>query len=582
MSLKLWYNIKSRGRCNMISFADYKPELLKEIDIDKSKGFDPKKIGKSSTKKIWWKCKNGHSYYTSIGSRTRINGTGCPYCAGQKILPGYNDLQTRYPQVAKDWDFEKNYPLKPDEIMPGSDKKVWWKCKKGHSYFKAPNSRTNLGTGCPICANKEVLVGYNDLATINPGILSKWNYERNEVDGVHPTSVTPVSGKKVWWKCEKGHEWKATIAHIAYGRGCPICNTGKQTSFPEQAILYYISKIDNSCKSRYKINGRKELDIYMPKLKVGIEYDGYRWHQSDNKQITDIEKQSFWNNLGVRIIRIKEQSRRNTQLKDGDWLTVKDEYYLNDEDYPALSEVINDIIKELYDKTITINIDKDRNRIYKNYLFKETENSLANNEKTMKFYDWEKNLNIKPEYITRSSGKKLWWKCDKGHSFQATVHSIDNGKYCPICRKEVAKKNGLIPLDDKYIGTLKYSENIKSLLKEFPKISKEWNYEKNYPVKPENIVSRSHKKFWWKCSKCGYEWQATPLVRVRGSGCQKCGYISSAQKKYHPVLQFSKEGKFINEFDSIKEAIEKTGIKHISSVCRGERKTAGGFFWKYK
>ncbi len=145
------------------------------------------------------------------------------------------------------------------------------------------------------------------MATINPEILSKWNYERNEVDGIHPTSVTPVSGKKVWWKCEKGHEWKATIAHIAYGRGCPICNTGKQTSFPEQAILYYISKIDNSCKSRYKINGRKELDIYIPKLKVGIEYDGYRWHQSDNKQITDIEKQSFWNNLGVRIIRIKEQ-----------------------------------------------------------------------------------------------------------------------------------------------------------------------------------------------------------------------------------------------------------------------------------
>ena len=125
------------------------------------------------------------------------------------------------------------------------------------------------------------------------------------------------------------------------------------------------------------------------------DYTNEHIDKTDNKQITDIEKQSFWNNLGVRIIRIKEQSRRNTQLKDGDWLTVKDEYYLNDEDYPALSEVINDIIKELYDKTITINIDKDRNRIYKNYLFKETENSLANNEKTMKFYDWEKNLNIK-------------------------------------------------------------------------------------------------------------------------------------------------------------------------------------------
>lgn len=62
--------------------------------------------------------------------------------------------------------------------MPGSGKKVWWKCKKGHSYFKAPNSRTNLGTGCPICANKEVLIGYNDLATVRPDLLQKWNYEK--------------------------------------------------------------------------------------------------------------------------------------------------------------------------------------------------------------------------------------------------------------------------------------------------------------------------------------------------------------------------------------------------------------------
>lgn len=566
----------------MISFADYSSELLKEIDYDKNKDFNPKKIGRSSTKKIWWKCKNGHSYYTSIGSRTRINGTGCPYCSGQKILSGYNDLETRYPLLAKEWDYEKNYPLKPNMIMPGSGKKVWWKCKKGHSYFKAPNSRTNLGTGCPICANKEVLIGYNDLATVRPDLLQKWNYEKNNSNGILPTTVTSVSGKKVWWKCEKGHQWEATIAHISYGRGCPICNTGKQTSFPEQAIFYYFKKIDDSCENRYKINGKRELDIYIPKLKVGIEYDGYRWHRSDEKLIKDIEKENFWNKLGVRIIRIKEQSRRDTQLVAGDWLIIGDDYYVNDEDYLALSKIIADMIKKLYNKNISVNIDNDRNKIYNSYLFRETHNSLAQNKKIMKYYDKEKNLNIKPEYITRSSGKKLWWKCEKGHSYYATVHSVDQGKYCPVCRKELIEKNGLIPIDDKYINTLKYSEIVKSLLNEFPEISKEWDYEKNYPVKPENIVSRSHKKFWWKCSKCGYEWQATPLTRVRGSGCQKCGYISSAQKKYHPVLQFSKDGKLINEFDSIKEAIEKTGVKHISCVCRGKRKTAGGFLWKYK
>ena len=200
----------------------------------------------------------------------------------------------------------------------------------------------------------------------------------------------------------------------------------------------------------------------------------------------------------------------------------------------------------------------------------------------MKYYDKEKNLNVKPEYITRSSGKKLWWKCEKGHSYQATVHSMDNGMYCPICREELLKKGGLVPLNDKYIKTLKFSNEIKSLKLEFPEVAKEWNYEKNFPIRPENIVSKSAKKFWWKCHKCGYEWQSPPIIRVRGNGCKKCGWISAAKKKHHPVLQYSKDGEFIKEYESIKEAIEKTGVLHISCVCRGERKTAGGYIWKYK
>ena len=215
-------------------------------------------------------------------------------------------------------------------------------------------------------------------------------------------------------------------------------------------------------------------------------------------------------------------------------------------------------------------------------LFVEEKDSLFNNKKIIKYYDYEKNKNLNPKYITKSSGKRVWWKCDKGHSYQATVHSMDNGMYCPLCREELIKKGGLIPLDDKYIKTLKFSDEIKSLALEFPDIAKEWNYEKNYPVKPENIVSKSHKKIWWICSKCGYEWQTTPLVRVSGRGCKKCGYKSASQKMYKPVLQFDKEGKFIKEYECIDSAIKETGVLHVSCVCRGERKTAGGYIWKYK
>ena len=63
---------------------------------------------------------------------------------------------------------------------------------------------------------------------------------------------------------------------------------------------------------------------------------------------------------------------------------------------------------------------------------------------------------------------------------------------------------------------------------------------------------------------------------------KKCGYKSASQKMYKPVLQFDKEGKFIKEYESIDSAIKETGVLHVSCVCRGERKTAGGYIWKYK
>lgn len=563
-------------------FGEAYPLLLEEWDYEKNINNDPYKLGIASAKRVWWICSKGHSYKASVGSRTRKNGTGCPYCANQKVLKGFNDLETKHPDIAMEWDYVKNAPIKPCEVLPGTQKKYWWICPKNHSYCSNVSNRVRVNAGCPYCANKAVLKGYNDLATTNPDLLTKWNYEKNNELGYYPTDFTSVSGKKVWWKCNKGHEWEATIAHIAYGRGCPICNTGKQTSFPEQVIFYYIHKIDSSCINRYKMNGKNELDVFIPTLNIGIEYDGYRWHRDEEKKINDITKSDFWNSHGVKIIRIKEQNKRNSSLKDGEWLYLNgNEYYLNDEDYIALSEIINDIINKLYGINMKIDIKKDQNKIYNNYLFAEVKNSLIHNKKLMKYYDYEKNLGVKPEYITRRSGKVLWWRCDKGHSFQASVHSMAQGIICLECKKEMLKKNGLVPLNDNYIKALKYSDSIKSLLYEYPELSKEWDYEKNYPLRPENIVSSSRKNVWWKCSK-GHSWQAMPINRIKGHGCKMCGYKKAAETKNKKIVQYTKEGKLINSFNSIKEAELKTSVKHVSDVCNGKRKYAGGYIWKYK
>ena len=135
-----------------------------------------------------------------------------------------NSILFSNPEIAKEWDYEKNDKLKPQNLMANSNKKVWWKCSKGHEW-QARIDHRNSGSGCPYCAGKKVLKGYNDLQTVNPTLANEWHYEKN--NELTPIDVTPNSNKKVWWKCKTGHEWQATIASRNNGSGCPICRKEK-------------------------------------------------------------------------------------------------------------------------------------------------------------------------------------------------------------------------------------------------------------------------------------------------------------------------------------------------------------------
>ena len=177
----------------------------------------------NSGKRVWWKCGNGHEWKARISSRS--SGNGCPYCSGQKVLKGSNDLQTVNPILAKEWNYEKNKGFTPADVMPNSVKKVWWKCNQGHEWEAAIGSR-NSGNGCPYCSGRFAIKGKNDLQTINPHLAKEWNYEKN--NGLTPANFLPNSGKTVWWKCSIGHEWQARIQHRNNGVGCPICRKNKK------------------------------------------------------------------------------------------------------------------------------------------------------------------------------------------------------------------------------------------------------------------------------------------------------------------------------------------------------------------
>ena len=186
--------------------ATTNPELALQAD-----GWDPTTLTAGSNKKVEWKCNRRHVFKSVVHSRA-LQGTGCPICSNQKLLVGYNDLATTHSELAAHadgWD--------PTTLIAGTNKKLKWTCKTGHSWIASGNSRTSQGSGCPICANKQVLAGFNDLATTHSELAA-------QADGWDPTTVIAGNYKKFPWKCSIGHSWVAKLSNRAYlGRNCPIC-----------------------------------------------------------------------------------------------------------------------------------------------------------------------------------------------------------------------------------------------------------------------------------------------------------------------------------------------------------------------
>lgn len=134
---------------------------------------------------------------------------------------GRTDLATTHPELAKEWDYEKNYPLTPQDLSAGSRRKTWWLCEKGHSWQAVTGSRSK-GFGCPVCAGKQIIPGYNDFASRYPAIAAQWHPGKNEA--LRPESCAPASNRRVWWLCPAGHEYQAAIsARTVNGSNCPYC-----------------------------------------------------------------------------------------------------------------------------------------------------------------------------------------------------------------------------------------------------------------------------------------------------------------------------------------------------------------------
>jgi very-short-patch-repair endonuclease len=409
------------------------PEIAKDWHPTKNNELTPKQVTSGGNKKVWWLCPKGHSYESTTSHRTAMK-SGCPYCSGHKVSED-NNLLFLFPEIAKEWHPTKNGVLTPKNFTTGVDKIIWWLCPKGHSYESMINNRTQkkYPHGCPYCSGRRVGED-NNLLFLFPEIAKEWHPTMN--GELTPEDFTHGSTKKVWWQCPKGHHHESAIKDRTIKRsGCPYCSN--QSSEPEIRILSELKWFFEEVNNRYKVNG-VEIDIFLPNLNIGIEYDGNYWHK--DKEDIDLEKNEFLLSKDIHLIRVRQHPlkplSKNDVIVSNEVLDKTDLDEILKKIVPFIDNNIKEKITDYFDKLSFVN-DELFNKYRSYFPSPIPDNSLLKTHPLLnEEWDYEKNYPLRPENFSYGSHQKIWWLCPESHSYSSVIKERTNKNKptgCPYC-----------------------------------------------------------------------------------------------------------------------------------------------------
>ena len=362
----------------------------------------------------------------------------------------------------------------PEEYTPNSNEDVYWVCSKCGYHFRAKINNRTLRKSCACCSGKVVVPGINDLATTHPQLAEEWHPTKN--GDLRPSDVTYGMAKRVWWICPEGHEYPASLLHRSSGTNCPVCNSGRQTSFAEQAVYYYVKKVFPDAISRYtEIFGKgMELDIYIPSIRLGIEYDGMAWHKAD-KLPREKKKYKICQENGIRLLRLMEKPPENGILLTADEsLTIMDGPMYEKKHLAKAIRFLLDKIdpesnpwtrrKPIFHSRVDINLDRDEAEI-RRYMTKMKKGSFAEQFPELA-KEWHPTMNgdLTPDKVKPHSDISVWWTCPTcGNDYFTTVgHRVD-GTGCPKCgikKSSQSKQKRVVMLDPNTMEELRSFESI--------------------------------------------------------------------------------------------------------------------------
>ena len=407
-----------------------------------------------------------------------------------------------------EWNWERNIDISPSTLTLGSNKKVWWKCAKGHEWQALVNSRSK-GHGCPYCSGRKVTVE-NSIFSISPELMKEWDWEKNDIS---PKELAPQSSKKVWWKCQFcGESWNTTVAHRYGGTGCPACAKAYKTSFPEQALFFYVSHIFKDAVNGFSAPDMDitEIDIYIPSKKIGIEYDGRWWHRDRHEK--DKRKEFSVSKAGIELIHVIEDDTVSTPTqKSGN-------IHYNFRTPTGYDDMIRFVLENILFCNTTSDFvctERDRFNIWSKYSIYRKDKSISTlYPEIASEWNYSKNGDLNPDACLAHSSRKVWWRCQMGHEYETKIyHRTLAGSGCPYCSGQ------------------KVLPGFNDLLTTYPSIAEEWDYDQNQSH-PSQIHGGSETKAFWVCKKCGFHWKAAISSRTKtGSGCPRCGIESAALSK---------------------------------------------------
>jgi len=441
-----------------------------------------------------------------------------------KIVKQKNSLLTDSPELFAIWSLKKNTE-DIYSITKGSGKKIWWFCPVCLSEYQQVVYSKTAGCGCPICSGK-IVNQHNSIENTAPEIVDYM------LDKNNAKIFTKYSDKKIDWKCPycdtiiKNKQIKRITQ---FGLKCPQCSDG--TSYPERIMANILAflKLEYIHDTSLCFSENKRYDFFLPEYNAIVEMHGLQ-HYSEN---------GFETAGGDNLKTVKQNDDKKK------YIAIKNNiahYVVIDSRESKIEWIRNEIEKNDFFSQFDINsLDWE----YIDFKSKNSKKVECLNMYLSGLYDFKNLANyFKVDYGTILTWIKSWSSIGK----------------CIYIKNDQKRK--IIQLDKK-LNVIKEWDSISEARKIYKNVMKVLNKERSnskgyifiYEDEYENFINNNKIELYQN---------------------------KKIEKK---VVQLTKDGIFICEYDSITNASLAIGRKNptgISGVCNGRKNTSGGYKWMFK